>query len=237
MKLTIIANWKCNPSTLKEAKELFNLIKERAKNSSKEIIICPPFIYLLPLISCKNKPKNLKLGAQNCFFKEGPFTGEISPLMLKNLGIDYVILGHSERRKLGEKDEMINEKVKAALKSKLKVILCIGETDEERKLGKTFEILKFQLEKDLFGISENQFKNILLAYEPVWAIGTKNPCQVEDLKKVVIFLKSINKKFKILYGGSVNKENFSQYLKVKDVSGLLVGGASLNHNEFLVMIS
>ncbi|MGC9031548.1 MAG: triose-phosphate isomerase [Minisyncoccia bacterium] len=229
-KYLIVANWKCNPQTLKEAEKIFNFIKNKVKKTKNEIVICPPFIYLLKF---KNS-KNLKLGAQNCHFSKngGAFTGEISPLMLKNLGVKYVILGHSERRALGESDEIIFKKIISAQKVGLNVILCIGETLKEKKANKTFKILK----KQLNFIIKNDIKNIILAYEPVWAIGTNNPCKPDDLKNVLIFLKGINKNFKILYGGSIDSKNFREYLKLKEINGLLIGSASINIEEFRKII-
>ena len=145
MKPLIVANWKMNPPTLKEAKLLFNSVKKGLKNiKNAKVVICPPFVYLPELQTTNYK---LHLGAQDCFWrKKGAFTGEISPLMLKNLGCEYTIVGHSERRALGETDEMINKKIKAALSMGLKPILCIGETFEERKKGKTLKVLKNQIQ-------------------------------------------------------------------------------------------
>ena len=251
MKRIIVANWKMNPETLPQAKKLFHSIKdwiEKNFNALKniEIVICPPFIYLESLSKfLKAKTYNLKpkLGAQDLFWEEkGAFTGEISPKMLKNFGVEYVIVGHSERRHiLKETDEMIAKKLKAAIKNKLKPILCIGETEKERKEGKTFKVLKTQLKKALIYSSTHQLINLILAYEPVWAIGTGNPCKPEDAKEVLIFLKKtthllINSSaHQLLYGGSVNSQNAKEYIKV-GFDGLLVGGASLNKKEFIEII-
>jgi len=246
MKKLIVANWKMNPQSLLEAKKLFNSIKNRIKKNSAllkktEIIICPPFVYLAPLSKLLQPTTyNLqpKLGAQDLFWaKMGAFTGEISPMMLKNLGVEYVIVGHSERRHiLKETDEMIAKKLEAAIKNKLKPILCIGETEKERKSGKTFQVLKNQLKKALKSTSnvKLQTSNLIIAYEPVWAIGTGNPCKPEDAKEVLIFLKKLTQP-SILYGGSVNSQNAKDYIEV-GFDGLLVGGASLNHKEFIKII-
>jgi len=257
MKPLIVANWKMNPQSLAEAKRLFNSVKKGIKKTRNvEVVICPPFVYLPILLTPKPYTLNPKLGAQNCFWENsGPFTGEISPLMLKNLGCDYVIVGHSTRRKLGETDEIINKKIKAALKAKLKPILCIGETFEERKKGKTFEVLRMQLEKDLKDIF--QFKvyslKFIVAYEPVWAIGSGNPCPLEEAKKVYLFLRKISHQLlnsrapynsegicsgstnKLLYGGSVNSKIARDYIKA-GFDGLLIGGASLNPQEFIKIV-
>jgi triosephosphate isomerase len=266
MEKLIVANWKMNPQSLAEAKELFNSIKNRIKRDSNvlkkiRIIICPPFVYLEPLSKLlKPRISNLKpkLGAQDLFWEDydppttlppfrrapkGAFTGEISPRMLKNLGVEYVIVGHSERRKiLGETDEMINKKLKAAIRSKLKPILCIGETEKERKSGKTFQFLKNQLKKALKSTSnlKLQISNLIIAYEPVWAIGTGNPCKPEDAKEVLSFLKKFTRPLGhstpfILYGGSVNSQNAKDYIEI-GFDGLLVGGASLDSREFTKII-
>jgi len=255
MRSLIVANWKCNPTNLAGAKRLFNSVKRGIKKTKNvNVVICPPFIYI-PTFQHSNIP-TIKLGAQDCFWEQsGAFTGEVSPAMLKDLGCQYVILGHSERRKLGETDEMINKKIKAALKENLRPILCIGETEEERKAGKTFEVLRNQLKKDLEGIVPptkflvgGKIENLILAYEPVWAIGTGNPCRPEDAKRVLLFLRKILKTTTrpppshkraptpILYGGSVNSENALGYIKEAGFEGLLVGGASLDSKEFIKIV-
>lgn len=239
MKPLIIANWKMNPTALAEAKLLFNSVKKGIKNiKGVEVIICPPFVYLSNLLNLKPHSLNPKLGAQDCFWEEkGPFTGEISPKMLRGFGCQYVILGHSERRGLGETDEMINKKLKAAIAAKLKPIFCIGETEEERKKRKTFEILKKQLKEGLKSIFnfKPQILNPIIAYEPVWAIGTGNFCLPEKAKEVLFFLRKVLKDISILYGGSVNSKNAKDYIMI-GFDGLLVGGASLNAREFIKIV-
>lgn len=222
-----------NPQTLAEAQELFNKISEGIKNNKKvEVVICPPFTFIFNL---KSANLNLKLGAQTCFWEEnGAYTGEISPKMLKDLGCEYVIIGHSERRIiLGETDEMINKKIKAAIKAGLKVILCIGETAEENMAGKTEEILKKQLNEGLKSIAG---LNLLVAYEPVWAIGGGNLCNTQAAKKSRLFLKATLKEIPVLYGGSVDSECALSYIKESGFNGLLVGGASLVPKEFIEII-
>lgn len=243
MKSLIVANWKLNPQTLIEAKKLFNSVKKGIRNIKKvEIVICPPFLYISDLkkLADQKLTPNLKFGAQDCFWEnKGAFTGEISPSMLKNLGCQYVILGHSERRRyFQESDEMINKKIKAAISENLKPILCIGETEDERKEGKTFKVLKNQLQKNLAKIEKSKLKigSLIVAYEPVWAIGTGNPCEPKEAKKVFLFLKKILKNSIILYGGSVNSENAINYLKESGFQGLLVGGASLKAKEFIEIV-
>lgn len=228
-KIILVANWKMNPASLKKAKELFFLFERAAKKTKNvKVVVCPPFLFLTSL-----KSKAVALGAQNCYFeKKGAFTGEISPLMLKNLGIKYVILGHSERRKyFGESNELIFKKLLAAISAKLVPILCCGETEKERKEGKTFLVLKKQL--SFLKKFKNLEKKMILAYEPVWAIGTKNPCEPEKAKKVLDFLKKFFSG-KILYGGSVTLKNAKDYIRV-GFEGLLVGGFSLK-KEFAKLI-
>jgi len=240
-KLLIIANWKCNPTTLEEAKSLFDSVKSGIKNFERvEMVICPPFVYLAT--RDKQQATGIKLGGQDCFWEEkGAFTGEISPSMLKNLGCQYVIIGHSERRKLGETDEMINKKIKAAIKAELKPILCIDETEKERKEGRTFKILKNQLERVLKGILDSKFyilNSIVIAYEPIWAIDSGTPCPPSQAKEVLLFLQKspFLKEIPILYGGSVNSENAVSFIKKAGFQGLLVGSASLNPEEFIKII-
>jgi len=245
MKKFIIANWKMNPQTLAEAKRIFNATKLGVKNIRNiEVVICPPFVCLDNL---QQATGNLKLGAQNCFFEEkGAFTGEISPLILKDLGVEYVILGHSERRRIfNEDDEIINKKIKLVLKEKLKPIFCIGENQKQKNQEKTFEVLKKQVLKGLTEVSRKLVKNLIIAYEPVWAIGSGKSCQSSYAQTVNIFLKKIiSQKYgrktaqttPILYGGSVNSENVLPYFQEAGMVGVLVGGASLNTKEFIKII-
>jgi len=231
MKNLIVANWKMNPASLEEAKNIFEGIKNGIDSTNAEIIICPPSVYLTEL-------KGLTIGAQNVFYEEkGAFTGEISCAMLKDLGVDYVIIGHSERRKyFNETDEIINKKIKQALKAGLKIIFCIGETTEERDANKKNEVLGRQIKNGLDGI-EN-LDNINIAYEPVWAIGTGNNCSVEETKQSINFIREfVRSDTRILYGGSVKSENSGDYVKYAGANGLLVGGASLNAEEFLKIVS
>lgn len=245
MKTFIVANWKMNPSSQSEAKELFNLVKKGVKNIKKtEVVICPPFVFLSNI---QNLTFNIKLGAQNVFLeKKGAYTGEISPPMLKDVGCKYVIVGHSERRKyFKETDEMINKKIKVVLEEKLNPILCIGETKEEREQGKTESILKNQIVSGIEKISSSKFSKIVIAYEPIWAIGTGEPCDVEEAQKIGLLIRKIisriynrplSKKLLILYGGSVNSKNAAGYIKEANLQGLLVGGASLKAKEFVKIV-
>jgi len=229
MNPLIVANWKCNPKSLKEAEELLNHIKE---GIGSNVVICPPSVFLSSLI----KEKNISFGAQNCFYKEGAFTGENSVSMLEDLGVKYVILGHSERRNVfKETNEEINLKLKRVLESTIIPILCIGEKNEDREGGRTFEVLGEQLEKCLKDIPN--IENIILAYEPVWAIGTGKSAQVSDIKEVRGFLKKkVPDSVKILYGGSVDSNNVYSYIAEAQMDGVLVGGVSLKPEEFLKLI-
>lgn len=226
MKPLIIANWKCNPKTTKIAEGLFNKVKIGIKTIKKaEVVIAPPFVWLPNL-------KGMILAGQDCVWEEyGPYTGEISPQMLKSFGVRYIIVGHSERRiHFKETDEMINRKLKAVLKAGLRPVLCIGE----KKGEDAYKVIDNQLKKDLKGISGKDSKKIIIAYEPIWAIGTGDFCKPEKAEKALAFMrKKINTR--ILYGGSVNSKIAKSYIKV-GFDGLLVGGASLNGEEFIKIV-
>ena len=240
-KKIIIGNWKCNPLTLGEAKKIFSGIKSAAESSQAKIIICPPNIFLTDLFALKSK---IKIGAQNCFYEsKGAFTGEVSATMLKNMGCKYVIIGHSEIRKINhETDEEINKKIIAALKNKLIPIFCFGESREERQQGLTFKILKKQIEEGISKISSADIQKIIFAYEPIWSIGSGNfaaPNQIAEIKNYIIDLlskKTAATQIKIVYGGSVNADNAPEYFSISKMDGLLVGGASLNPKEFSKII-
>jgi triosephosphate isomerase len=241
MKILIAANWKMNKN-IEEAVSFINDFKDLVKGiKDVEILVCPPFTALCKLKKLVENT-NIKLGAQNMHFEEkGAFTGEISPLMLKDL-CEYVILGHSERRQyFNETDELINKKINSALENKLKPILCIGETLEQREKNETMKIIKNQLINCLNNIHENEMKNIVIAYEPVWAIGTgKNatPQQAEGVHKFIreLLLKTYNENIaentRIIYGGSMKPENARELLSMPNINGGLVGGASLDAKSF-----
>lgn len=245
MKLLIIANWKMNPLTGREAKRLFASLKKGLKGKKNiEIVICPPFPYLSIL---NDHLSSIKLGAQDCFWKDkGPYTGEVSPQMLKSIGCKYVIVGHSERRQtFKETDEMINVKIKEILKAKLQPIFCIGETEEEKRTGKTFRVLEKEIKKGLDKVSKKEIEKVIIAYEPIWAIGTEKACEENEVMTVALFIKKLisrlyNKKaasnIRIIYGGSVDSKNAPDYLRESKMQGLLVGGASLNSKEFIKII-
>lgn len=225
-----------NPQSYLEAEDLVkNIINGIEDTKDVSIVVCPPFTWVTDF-SHKNK-SFVSFGAQNVFYEDkGAYTGEISAQMLKNSNVEYVIIGHSERRKyFGETNEIINKKVKKALEVGLKVIFCIGETEEERNAGKKNEILETQIKEGLFGI--DNLEDISVAYEPVWAIGTGNNCSVEETKETVEYIrKFVKPETKILYGGSVKSDNSGAYIKEAGANGLLVGGASLNAEEFVKIV-
>jgi len=241
-KYLIAGNWKMNKTT-GEAVELAQKLVESLKDvKDRDILICPTFTSLYSVHQVI-KGTNIKLGAQDVFYENsGAFTGEISPIMLKDVGCEYVIIGHSERRHIiGERDELINKKVKAAINNGLKVILCVGELLEEREAGKTLEVVKIQLEKGLNGVSKEEMKNVVIAYEPVWAIGTGKTAKPEDAQEVHAYIRELLSKLYskeianetiIQYGGSVKASNIDSLMAMQDIDGALVGGASLVAEEF-----
>ncbi len=246
-KKLIAFNWKMNSQSLAEAKQLLAQVKvERLKVKGNKfvLVICPPFTHL-PLIAGLINKTRVKLGAQNVFWEnQGAYTGEISPQMLKNLGVEYVIIGHSERRQnLNETDEMINKKVLAALKAGLKVILCVGENSVIRKRGKKAaqNFIKNQLQKDLKGIKNWKLKieNLAVAYEPIWAISTtkkhklENPQDAIEMSRFIknFSLSSFHFSPKVLYGGSVDSKDILDFIKHKEIDGALIGHASIKKEE------
>ncbi len=242
MKKIIVANWKMNPKTLREARKNFLHIKKTAEKLTKvQTVICPPFIFLEPI--SKETSRKCMLGAQDVFWKkEGAYTGEISPAQLYNLNVSHVILGHSERRRLGETDEIVRDKIKAAFEYRLNVILCIGESKRDEE-GHYLAFLKNEIKKSLERIPKKQLARIIIAYEPIWAVGAeaKFADTPETLLEISIFIRKIlsdtfSKKIAfqvpILYGGSVTEHNAKDFLKNGGVDGLLIGRASLDHHEF-----
>ena len=237
-----IANWKMY-GDLKSLNSLNKVIKFSKHNKKKrfKIIYCPPYT-LLDSFSKKIKKTKIELGAQNCHFEisNGPFTGSISPSMLKKIGSNYVIVGHSENRASGESDEEINKKIRSSIITNLKVIFCIGETLLQKKRKLTNKTLKKQI---LNGLSKIKNSNkILVAYEPVWSIGTGIIPKIKDLDKNVTFIKNvlkINLKIKnpkVLYGGSVNPKNVEDLASIKSIDGFLVGGASQKAKNFIDIV-
>jgi len=247
MRKPIIAgNWKMN-KTVEESIALSNGIKRNLFNiNNVEIVLCPPFTSF-----CDVKDvvldTNILLGAQNMHWeKEGAFTGEVSARMLKRLGYKYVIIGHSERRAyFGETNETVNKKVKSAIVAGLFPIMCVGERLEERESGKAFDVVSLHVEKGLLNVDKKEIRNIVIAYEPVWAIGTgKNatPDQAEEVHKFIRGLlakkydRETSESIRIQYGGSVKPDNIESLIKEKNIDGALVGGASLKEESFVDIV-
>jgi triosephosphate isomerase len=234
----IAANWKMNktaPEAVDFVQSFLPLVKDV---NDAEIVIAPPFT-ALHAVSSKIKGTNVALSAQNVYYEEkGAFTGEVSPVMLKDAGCEYVIIGHSERRQyFYESDEIVNKKIKSAQKNGLKAIFCIGETLSQREGGKTFDVLNSQIEK---GLKEIDASGIVAAYEPVWAIGTGKTATPDQAQEAHLHIRSrlmnlvgeAADKIRILYGGSVTPENVDSLMACPDVDGALVGGASLKPDSF-----
>ena len=246
-KKVIAGNWKMNMDmngTVALISELKNEI--RNKNLNASVIVCPPFTNL-DTASALIKDSSIKLGAQNMYFEEnGAFTGEISPSMLKSVGCEFVILGHSERRTIfGESDQVINKKIKTAVKHGLKPIFCIGETLEEREGGITFKVIEKQISNGLEGLSGTDLAELIVAYEPVWAIGTgrnATPRQAQEVHQFIRGLiagqlsQSFADQLVIQYGGSVKADNASDLLSQPDIDGALVGGACLKADSFIKIV-
>ena len=253
MKKLLVANWKENPETEREAVSLFDATARAAAHSKSHIIVCPPFIYLERIGGKIKNKKNLSLGAQDVFWEEnGSHTGEIGPRMIKQFGARYAIIGHSERRWMGETDDMINQKVVRTLSAGLYVILCVGESALVRRGGSAIarRFVATQLRKDLKSVSSRNprfMKRLIIAYEPVWAIGTGRNDPPEDVIAMAMSIKREIVKIchlpkgtsppPVLYGGSVNAKDIMDYLQSEAIDGALVGGASLRANEFKTMIA
>lgn len=246
MKKLIVANWKMNPSSFKEAKKIFDGIRKTAVRLKKvQTVVCPPFVYLQELGGSTSKRRlSLQVGVQDLFWEErGAYTGEISADMAKEFGAKYAIIGHSERREhLSETDEMINKKIKTALRNNLRVIFCVGENARDDR-GDYLKFIKSEVERGLKGIPRNFLKNLAIAYEPIWAIGkrAKGADSPESVFQMSIYIRRIlmqvagreaSAKVPILYGGSVGAKNAESFLKDGGVQGLLVGGKSLLPKEF-----
>ncbi len=248
MRRKVIAgNWKMN-NNLSESQNLITKLISglSGEKLNCEVIICPPFTSLSEASSLI-KNTVIKLGAQNMYFEEnGAFTGEVSASMLKSVGCEFVILGHSERRTIfGEPDQLINKKIKKALQSGLKPIFCVGETLDERESGITEQVVKRQVTEGLKEISANDMDKIIIAYEPVWAIGTGKTATPQQAEEVHLFIRnlvkdlysvSIAENLVIQYGGSVKADNAAELLSQKDIDGALVGGACLKADSFISII-
>lgn len=245
-KKFIIGNWKMYLNLILAQDLVFKLKNHTKSNNLVDVAVCPPYVYLLTLINIL-KDSNIKVGAQNMFYKEeGAFTGEVSPSMLKDLQINLVIIGHSERRQhFKETDNDLNLKVKSALKHGLTPVFCVGEDLATREEGKANEWVKKQLLSGLKDLNSSDIEKLIIAYEPIWAIGTGKICNGEDANKIITMIRStvkdlsskeISEKVRILYGGSVKADNFHEHIKYPDIDGGLVGGASLKFEEFSKII-
>ena len=247
MRKPIIAgNWKMN-KTLSEAKSFAEEVKGLVPdNEVVDSVICAPALFLETLVNT-TKDSKVEIGAQNMHFEEnGAFTGEVSPVALSDLGVQYVILGHSERREMfNETDESVNKKTLAAFKHNLKPIVCVGETLEQRENNETKDLVGNQVKNALAGLSEEQVKQTVIAYEPIWAIGTGKSSTSEDandvcshIRKVVAeaFSQETADSVRIQYGGSVKPNNIKEYMAQSDIDGALVGGASLEPQSFLQLL-
>ncbi len=244
MRRTVIAgNWKMNMLP-NEAMEFINALVPMVKDTKNEVIVCVPYTDLFYTLLTVQQT-NIHVGAQNMHWEEnGAYTGEVAPEMLKCINVEYVIIGHSERRQyFNETDETVNKKVKSALKHGLKPIVCVGETLEQKESGKTVETITNQISKALEGLTIEELSNTIVAYEPIWAIGTGKTATAKDANNSIKSIRQeILKKFgtddiTILYGGSVKPENAKELFNMSDIDGGLVGGASLKAEQFSKIVN
>ena len=245
-KKIIAGNWKMNMlpnEAMKFIEDLAPLVKE----TENEVILCVPYTDLFyALLTVQGT--NIKIGAQNMHFEEkGAYTGEISAKMLKSIGVEYVIIGHSERRQyFAETDETVNKKIKAAFANEIKPIVCVGETLDQRESGKAFEIITTQTEKALDGLTDEQVANTIIAYEPIWAIGTGKTATSEDANEAIKQIRekicqkygqNVAQRVIIQYGGSMKPSNAKELLEMSDIDGGLIGGASLKAADFSQIVN
>lgn len=247
MRRKVIAgNWKMNMLP-NEAIEYIQAFEPMVKDSKAEIILCVPYTDLFYCLM-NAQGTNIKIGAQNMHFAEsGAYTGEVSGKMLKSIGVEYVIIGHSERRQyFNETDETVNKKIKSAFENELKPIVCVGETLEQREAGKTESIITSQTRLALEGLTSEQVKNTIIAYEPIWAIGTGKTATSEDANNSIkairaeikrIYGEDVSEDVIIQYGGSVKSSNAKELFSTSDIDGGLVGGASLKPDEFSKIVN
>ena len=245
-KKVIAGNWKMNMLP-NETMSYIEQLEPLVKGTENEVILCVPYTDLFyAILTAQNT--NIKIGAQNMHFEEkGAYTGEISGKMLKSIGVEYVIIGHSERRQyFNETDETVNKKLKAAFANDLKPIVCVGETLEERESGKTAQIISKQTELALQGLTQEQVENTIIAYEPIWAIGTGKTATSEDANNSIkeirnkiaqIYGQTTASRVIIQYGGSVKSTNAKELFEMSDIDGGLVGGASLKADEFSKIVN
>lgn len=247
MRLPVIAgNWKMNKTVL-QGKEFIKNIKDEIKGTDVEVMIFAPYTLLASLKEVA-KDTNIIIGAQNIHFEDsGAFTGEISADMLKDIGIEYVLVGHSERRQyFNETDDTVNKKLHKAIEKKIKVILCVGEGLEEREKNIEKEIVKNQIAKAFEGIKPENMNKIIIAYEPIWAIGTGKTASKEDANEMIAYIRNlikeiygdgISEEIRILYGGSVKPQNIEELMEQEDIDGGLIGGASLKEDQFVQLVN
>ncbi|MGL4730857.1 MAG: triose-phosphate isomerase [Clostridium sp.] len=247
MRRAIIAgNWKMN-NTISESLKLVNDLKPLVKDATCEVIVCPTYLSL-PAVVEAVKGSNIKVGAQNMHFEnKGAFTGEISPVMLKELGVEYVIIGHSERRQyFNESDQTVNKKLKAAFNHNIIPILCVGESLEERESNTTEKVLEGQLSKGLEGLTKDNAEKMIIAYEPIWAIGTGKTATADEANETIGFIrdvigkiydKTVSDKVRIQYGGSVKPSTIKEQMAKEHIDGGLIGGASLKAEDFSAIVN
>ncbi|MGB9679904.1 MAG: triose-phosphate isomerase [Thermoanaerobacteraceae bacterium] len=247
MRKPIIAgNWKMY-MTPSEAVNLVRELVPLVKDSNTEVVVIPPFVDLT-VVEKEINGTNISLGAQDMYWEEkGAFTGEVSPLMLKEIGVKYVIIGHSERRQyFGETDETVNKKVLSALDHGLMPIICVGESLSQREAGKAFEVVENQTKEALKNVPEKEIEKIVIAYEPIWAIGTGKTATSKDANEVIKSIRStvsklygseISQLVRIQYGGSVKPNNAAELMAESDIDGALVGGASLVATDFAKIVN
>lgn len=233
--------------TIAESVAFINEIKDQVTTDKVEAVICAPFLALKDLKEATNGT-NIKIGAQNMHFEEsGAFTGEVAPAMLKEIGVDYVVIGHSERREYyNETDETVNKKVLKALEVGIDPILCCGETLEERESNSTKDVCKVQIEKGLASVCKSDLEKVVIAYEPIWAIGTGKTATSEDANDVIKYIREVvanlygqelADKVRIQYGGSVKPNTVAELMGQSDIDGALVGGASLLSSDYVQLIN
>ena len=245
-KKVIAGNWKMNKNP-EEAKKYLEEFIPLVKDATAEVILCAPYLDLKCMVKHTNGT-NVKIGAQNMHWEEkGAYTGEISGSMLKSIGVEYVIIGHSERRQyFAETDETVNKKIKSAFANELKPIVCVGETLDEREQGKTKEVITTQTKLALEGLTNEQVENTIIAYEPIWAIGTGKTATSEDANNSIkeirdeickIYGQMTSERVIIQYGGSVKPTNAKELFNTSDIDGALVGGASLKPEDFAAIVN
>ena len=244
-KAVIAGNWKMNKTPV-ETKALINEMKPLVAGADCDVVLCVPYIDVFAAMEAA-EGSNIKIGVENCHWAEsGAFTGEVSATMLKEIGVPYVIIGHSERRQyFGETDVTVQKRTRAALDAGLTVILCVGEYLEQRQQGVTMEVVRMQTKIALGGVSEAELENIIIAYEPVWAIGTGMTATAEQANEVnnairecvaELYGKAAADKLVVQYGGSMNAKNADELLAQEDVDGGLIGGASLKAEDFSIIV-